>query len=203
MTEISNKPKVYLAGPMVFYADPAATFDIMKDICAKHDLNGCAPIDNQMGLEGIDAGEALMIAIAKADFALMDECDAGIFCLDPFRRCPEMDPGTAVELGYMKAQGKVMTGWTIDGSLYPNKVQRFLKECYDEDVQIAPPNETGATSGSARDGEGLLLHSAGMVQNLMTEGGIRLSGGKVFSDPDWKIAFDRAATCLAETLKKQ
>ncbi len=202
MTQISNKPKIYLAGPMVFYADPPAIFDAMKDICARHGLVGCAPIDNQMGLEGADAGEDLMIAIAKADFDLMDQCDAGIFCLDPFRRCPEMDPGTAVEIGYMKAQGKLMTGWSIDGRLYPEKVKSFLKDRYGEDLESTAANASGATSGSLRDSEGLLVHSAGMIQNLMTEGGIVLSGGKVFSDPDWQTAFDRAAGFMAQALKK-
>lgn len=197
-----NKPKIYLAGPMVFYSDPPATFNIMKDICARYGLEGCAPIDNQMGLEGADAGESLMIAIAKADFDLMDKCDAGIFCLDPFRRCPEMDPGTAVEIGYMKAQGKLMTGWSRDGRLYPEKVKAFLKDRYNEDVAATAANAEGATSGSLRDSEGMLVHSAGMIQNLMTEGGIILSGGKVFTDPDWETAFDAAARHIATALKK-
>lgn len=196
----NQKPKIYLAGPIVFYADPAATFDVMKDICARHGLEGCAPIDNQMGLEGVDAGEDLMIKIAEADFDLMDKCDAGIFCLDPFRRCPEMDPGTAVEIGYMKAQGKIMTGWSVDGRLYPEKVKEFLKNCYDEDLEETEKNKSGATSGSLRDSEGMLVHSAGMIQNLMTEGGIVLSGGRVFSNPDWEQAFEASAQHMAELL---
>ena len=202
MANNNQKPRVYLAGPIVFYADPAATFNVMKDICARYGLEGRAPIDNQMGLEGLDAGEELMIKIAEADFDLMDQCDAGIFCLDPFRRCPEMDPGTAVEIGYMKAQNKIMTGWSTDARLYPEKVKTFLRERYDEDLEETQTNETGATSGSLRDSEGMLVHSAGMIQNLMTEGGIVLSGGKVFCDTNWETAFEQSAKHMATLLLK-
>lgn len=188
--------KVYLAGPIVFYADPPATFNRMKEICAKHGLQGCAPIDNQMGLQGAGANENLMLQIAKADFDLCDQCDAGIFCLDPFRRCPEMDPGTAVEIGYMYAQGKKLAGWTVDGRLYPEKVTSFLKDNFDETPRSSDANAEGATSGALRDSEGLLLHSAGMVQNLMTQGAIELSGGQVHSDPNWETAFEQALILL-------
>lgn len=183
---------IYLAGPMVFYANPPAVFAVMKEICAKHGFEGRAPIDNQMGLEGKDADENLMRDIAKADFDLMDKCDFGVFCLDPFRRCPEMDPGTAVEIGYMYAQGKRLSGWTKDGSLYPEKVRRFLRTNFNEVPEGANANEEGASSGTERDREGLLLHSAGMMQNLMTQGAIELSGGKVFADKTWEAAFEKA-----------
>jgi nucleoside 2-deoxyribosyltransferase len=187
---------IYLAGPMVFYADPPAVFNVMKEICEKHGFEGRAPIDNQMGLEGKDADENLMREIAKADFDLMDKCDLGLFCLDPFRRCPEMDPGTAVEIGYMYAQGKRLSGWTADGSLYPEKVRRFLQSNFGERADSSAANEEGASSGNQRDSQGLLLHSAGMVQNLMTQGAIELSGGKVFADKQWQSAFEKAVIDL-------
>jgi nucleoside 2-deoxyribosyltransferase len=190
--------KIYLAGPIVFYADPVAKFDRMKEICAKHGLQGCAPIDNQMGLEGDGANENLMLQIAKADLELCDQCDMGIFCLDPFRRCPEMDPGTAVEIGYMYGQGKPLAGWTVDGRLYPDKVKAFLSDHFDEEPSSSTANEEGATSGALRDSDGLLLHSAGMVQNLMTQGAIELSGGKVYIDSNWEIAFENAVKKFSE-----
>lgn len=187
---------IYLAGPMVFYADPPAIFAKMKEICTRHGFEGRAPIDNQMGLEGKDADENLMRSIAQADFDLMDKCDYGVFCLNPFRRCPEMDPGTAVEIGYMYAQEKRLSGWSIDGDLYPEKVRKFLKINFDEDPQGATANEKGASSGNLRDSEGILLHSAGMIQNLMTQGAIELSGGRLFVDKNWEIAFEQAVVNL-------
>lgn len=192
-------PKIYLAGPMVFYSDPVFVFEKMKEICARHGLEGVAPLDNQIGLEGIAPGKELILKIVQADFSLMDRLDGGIFCLDPFRRSPEMDPGTAVEIGYMKAQGKPMSGWTTDGRDYPEKVRDYFSSVFGQALSATPANDQGGTSGTCRDPDGILVHSDGMVQNGMTQGGIELSGGAVFYDSDWEKAFESAA----RKLKKQ
>jgi nucleoside 2-deoxyribosyltransferase len=107
-------PRVYLAGPMVFDADPTTIFDQMKALCLAQGLVGVAPLDNQIGLEGIAPGNDLLRQIVRADIALMDTLEAAVFCLDGFRRGPEMDAGTAFEIGYMKALGKPIAGWTRD-----------------------------------------------------------------------------------------
>lgn len=199
MTHANGKtPRVYLAGPMVFYPDPAAAFDTMKKICARHGLEGVAPVDNQIGLEGIPPGKALTLKIVQADFELMDGLDGGLFCLDPFRRSPEMDPGTAVEIGYMKAQGKPLAGWTTDARPYPDKVRNYFSAVFDAELTATAANDVGGTSGKSRDPDGMLVHSDDMVQNGMTEGGIELSGGTVCCDPDWKTAFENAVRVLAK-----
>ena len=107
--------KVYLAGPTVFMPDADAVFKSMKSILARYDLTGIAPIDNQVGLEQLQPGEGLAEAIYLADEQLMRDSDAAIFNIDPFRRGTEMDAGTAFEVGYCKALGLPMTGWTTDG----------------------------------------------------------------------------------------
>lgn len=194
----TQTPRIYLAGPTVFEPDPPLLFDRMKEICARHGLQGVAPIDNQMGLEKIAPGKPLMHAIAAADFALMDQLDGGVFCLDPFRRSPEMDPGTAVEIGYMRAQGKPMAGWTRDPRPYPQKVRKYFQDLFHLSLVQTPPNPTGGTSGGWRDPDGILVHSDGMLQNLMIEGGIESAKGAVFADPDWEKAFEAAIACLAK-----
>jgi nucleoside 2-deoxyribosyltransferase len=118
--------RVYLAGPMVFEPDPIAIFDRMKALCLAHGVVGVAPLDNQIGLEGIAPGKDLLERIVRADIALMDRLDAAVFCLDGFRRGPEMDAGTAFEVGYMKALGKPIAGWTRDIRLYPERVGDFF-----------------------------------------------------------------------------
>lgn len=196
-------PRIYLAGPMVFVPEPAALFDQMKQICLSHGLDGVAPTDNQLGLEGSTADRNLMRAIAVADFSLMDKLDGGLFCLDPFRRGPEMDPGTAVEIGYMKALGKPMAGWTRDPRPYTQKVESYFHEAYGLSLTPTPPNPTGGTSGGQRDPDGMLVHSDGMLQNLMIEGGIESVGGAVFADPHWEKAFSDAAAYLASLFSKR
>ena len=49
---------------------------------------------------------------------LIKGCAAGLVCIDPYRRAPHMDPGSAVELGYMYALGKPLCGYTSDGRDY-------------------------------------------------------------------------------------
>lgn len=171
-------------------------FNEMRAICARYGLEGVAPIDNQLDLQGLAPGHDTLMAIVRADRTLMDRLDGSLVCLDPFRRSTEMDPGTAVEIGYLHALGKPMAGWTRDGRSYPEKVADFFRE-RGEALNFTESNATGATSGSLRDPDGILVHSEGMVANGMAPGFIELSGGAVFSDPDWRVAFEAAARNLA------
>ena len=193
--------RVYLAGDIVFRPDAEAVFDRMRAICRDLGLEGVAPFDGQAAVQGLPPGEATILAIVAADRDLMDRCDAGLFCLDPFRRGADMDPGTAVEIGYLFAQGKPLAGYTTDGRPYPEKVAGYMRDAWG--LPLRPRPTTGATggqSGALEDADGLLVHSEGMVQNGMTEGFIRLSGGRVRVHPDLDEAVRLAAADLAARL---
>ena len=192
--------RVYLAGDIVFRPDALALFDRMRAICASMGLFGVAPLDGQVALKDLPPGEATILAIVAADRDLMDRCDGGIFCLDPFRRAADMDPGTAVEIGYMFAQGKPLSGYTVDGRGYPDKVAAYFQTAWSGSVRPRAALSLGGTSGDQEDPDGILVHSKGMVQNGMTEGFIRLSGGRVFADADFDTAFAMSAKNMAERL---
>ena len=181
--------RVYLAGDLVFRADAAAIFARLRAICAGLGLIGVAPLDGQVALAGLPPGEATIMAIVAADRDLMDRCDGGLFCLDPFRRSADMDPGTAVEIGYMFAKGKPLAGYTTDGRQYPDKVAAYLRAAWGTAPRARQSFSAGAASGASEDADGVMIHSEGMVQNGMTEGFIRLSGGRVHADPDFDTAF--------------
>ncbi|MGA7323145.1 MAG: nucleoside 2-deoxyribosyltransferase [Rhodomicrobium sp.] len=187
------KPAVYLAGPMVFYKD-LSVFELMKEICAHHGLEGFAPLDNQLGLEALAPGKPTVTKIVAADFDLMEKLEGALFCLDPFRRSTEMDPGTAVEIGYMIRAGKRLAGWTADRRSYYDKVRAFFG---DEGIVRTAANSRGGTSGSDRDPDGVLIHSDGLVVNGMAQCGIELHKGKVYAHEDWRAAFEAAAMNLA------
>jgi nucleoside 2-deoxyribosyltransferase len=191
------RPGIYLAGPTVFEPDPEASFAAMKAICARHGLQGVSPLDNQIGLEGAPPGRDLLRRIVAADIALMQRLDGGVFCLDPFRGAPEMDAGTAFEIGYMVALGKPVAGWTRDPRHYPLKVQQFFERGMGAALVPTAAGAVGGTSGLTRDPHGMLVHSEGCVQNAMTEIGIELAGGAVFADTDWTAAFAAAIASLA------
>jgi nucleoside 2-deoxyribosyltransferase len=192
-----SRPAIYLAGPTVFEPDPESTFAVMKAICTRHGLQGVSPLDNQMGLEGMPPGRELLRRIVAADIALMRRLDGGVFCLDGFRGAPEMDAGTAFEIGYMVALGKPVAGWTRDARPYPLKVQHYFEHGMGASLVPAQAGAKGGTSGLQRDPHGMLVHSEGCVQNAMTEIGIELAGGTVFADAEWTAAFDAAVALLA------
>jgi nucleoside 2-deoxyribosyltransferase len=197
---VATTPRVYLAGPMVFDPDPAPTFARMKTICRESGLIGVAPLDNQIGLEQHPPGKPLLERIVRADIDLMDQLDAGVFCLDGFRRGPDMDPGTAFEIGYMKALRKPLAGWTRDPRSYPVKVAEFFRTTFGADLSNAVPNAIGGTSGRSRDPDGVLVHSEDCVQNAMIHIGIELAGGAVVADPNWEHAFRAAIASIARQL---
>lgn len=185
---------------MVFDRDPIVMFDRMKTLCLGFGVVGVAPLDNQIGLEGIAPGRELLERIVRADIALMDELDAAVFCLDSFRRGPEMDPGTAFEVGYMKALGKPIAGWTRDTRPYPQRVAAFFRTTFGEALTQTAAGGAGGTSGLMRDADGVLVHSEGCVQNAMVHVGIELAGGVVAADADWERAFSLAVASVAERL---
>jgi nucleoside 2-deoxyribosyltransferase len=192
---------VYLAGPMVFDPDPEWWFGIMKDICTKHGLVGVSPLDNQIGLEGMSPNNDLVREIVRSDIALMHRLEAGVFCLDGFRRGPEMDSGTAFEIGYMCALGKPIAGWTQDPRSYPSRVEAFFHDVFKESKLVpTEAGEQGGTSGTLRDPDGILVHSEGCFQNAMTQVGIELGGGQVFANLDWRVAFDAAVGNIARRI---
>ena len=194
-------PTVYLAGPTVFDPDPASLFATMKQLCAAHGLEGVSPLDNQLDLAAHAPGRALATRIVQADIELMHQVDAGLFCLDGFRRSPEMDPGTAFEIGYMHALGKPLAGWTRDPRPYPERVRAYFADTFGLPLTGAAADPQGIRSGVRRDPDGMLVHSESCFQNAMTEIAIQRSGGRVHAHPDWTTAVDQAAQDLARRLK--
>jgi nucleoside 2-deoxyribosyltransferase len=183
---------------MVFYPDSAEVFDDMKEIMAQHSLVGVAPADNQKSLGKLKPGGELGMAIYLADVELMNNVDGAIFNIDPFRRGTEMDPGTAFEAGYCAARNLPMTGWTSDGRPYPVKVRDFMNDVFQLALTDIQANLPGATSGTLRDADGMLVHSEGMYQNLMIQMAIEHGGGKVFASQNWRHAFAQACRHLSD-----
>jgi nucleoside 2-deoxyribosyltransferase len=186
---------------MVFDVDPVVVFDRMKVLCLGHGVVGVAPLDNQIGLEGVAPGKDLLERIVRADIGLMDSLEAAVFCLDGFRRGPEMDPGTAFEIGYMKALGKPIAGWSRDTRSYPERVGDFFRSAFGEGLSQATAGSVGGTSGLLRDPDGILVHSEGCLQNAMVHVGIELAGGVVVADADWERAFGLAVASVAAQIR--
>jgi len=100
--------RVYLAGPEVFLADREAIAAAKKAICAEHGLIGVFPTDPAPPAPQADAD---WMRIYLGNEAHIHGCDALIANLTPFRGA-SADLGTAYELGFMRALGRPVRGYS-------------------------------------------------------------------------------------------
>ena len=114
---LEARRRVYLAGPEVFLADPFTVGRRKQEICARYDLIGEYPMDNELDLAGLDPREA-GLRISQANEALMRRCGLMIANITPFRGT-SADVGTAYEMGFMRSRGCVVLA-------YSNVVEPYL-----------------------------------------------------------------------------
>lgn len=156
--------KIYLAGPDVFLPDAAAMAAEKKRLCALYGMEGVFPTDPRPD-PAADAESDLWYAIYLRNEAHIRACDALIANLTPFRG-PSADAGTVYELGFMRALGRPVLGYSNAGRDFVTRSRDFLGDA-------AARNPEGRWV----DGEGLALEEFGLTDNLMIDGGIRAAGG--------------------------
>lgn len=133
-------PRVYLAGPDVFWPDAIQRGEHLKTLCRNAKLEGIYPLDSGVKLEGLrpfDQG----CAIYQANVELIRTCSAILANMTPFRG-PSMDVGTAFEMGYGASRKLLIAGYTANMVEYKTRT--------------AP--------------DGLLIEEFGMIDNLMVHG---------------------------------
>lgn len=112
MTEAAPPPapapeprKVYIAGPAVFHADRGSKY--YENVRATLQAKGVVP------LIPVDNVATDALSIRQKNIDMIRQCDAIIADLSPFRSL-EPDCGTAFEVGYAAALGKVVLPFTSD-----------------------------------------------------------------------------------------
>ncbi len=170
--------RVYLAGPDVFLPDPAARAARLKAICARYGLIGVSPLDPVLPAPVDWACLAEAHRIARQNEAHIASCDVLVANLTPFRG-PSADVGTVFELGFMRALGRPVFGWSNDASHYADRTRDFL----------------------GPDGDGMDIESFGLSDNLMIEGAITASGGAMLVEdvpkPERWVRLSAFERCLA------
>lgn len=164
------RPHVYLAGPEVFLRDAAAIGEAKKAICARHGLTGLFPLDTALEIGGMEPRRA-GLAISQANEDLMHRADLIIANITPFRG-PGMDPGTAFEIGFMRARGRPIFCYTTSDLLHAERAARW-----------AGPTARERRGEGIEDADGLLIENFGMVENLMIDGAVEYSGGEIVLPP--------------------
>ena len=153
---------VYLAGPDVFLPNAVEIGQRKKEILARYGLAGHFPLDNALSPEQGASKRDFGLKIAVANEELMDKCEIIIANMTPWRGV-EMDDGTAFEMGYMRAQGKLICGYSQTPIPF---AQRVIDECYQ-----------GNITSDMRGSDGFAIEDFDLADNLMLLGAIEKSGG--------------------------
>lgn len=141
---------VYLAGPAVFRRDAHSHGAALKQRCRALGLEPLWPLDNV-----VSQGEPGAVArdLRQMNCAMIARAVAVIADISPFRG-PNMDPGTAFEIGYAAALGKAL--FLYSGS--PHSLR---------DRTAANADLQRDDRGRLLDADGMEIEDFGLRENLM------------------------------------
>jgi len=180
-----RRPKVYLAGPDVFFEDCSALAEEKKKICAEYGLEGIFPLDAALDLSACKSPQEKGIAISAANEALIRECDALIANLTPFRGV-SADVGTVYELGFATALGKRVFAYTTETIPYSERVESAF----------GPIDRT-----TDRDRNAHLVELFELHDNLMLDGSLTTRGRPLVVNPGARQGFVACVERLVEDLR--
>src|SRR5476651_1766146 len=110
-------PRVYLAGPDVFFPEPASWAAGKKSICERHGLTGISPLDELPEEPAGWAAFPFWRKISLRNEAHIRSCQGLIANLTPFRG-PSADVGTVYEVGFARALGLKIFGYATTTELF-------------------------------------------------------------------------------------
>ena len=108
----NQNQKIYIAGFDVFKDDAIDIGNKYKEICKLYGFVGLYPLDNTFSRSDL---------IFKGNVGLINESDIIVANLNNFRG-QTMDDGTAFELGYGYASGKILYGYIGDARSMIEKI---------------------------------------------------------------------------------
>jgi len=150
------RPRVYLAGPDVFFSDSRQIFERLRADCARLGLEGVEPSDGGLAEGSADGAseDELAQRIYAGNVQLIRDCDGVIANLCAFRGL-EPDSGTVFEVGYAVALGKPVVGYGIAPGSYAERVGAALP---------CTPSADGTLRETA---SGTMVEGLGQRLNLM------------------------------------
>ena len=158
----SPRPRVYLAGPDVFFPDSEALFGRLMACCAALGLEGVPPSDGGIAADLRFSDEERAQRIYDGNIRLIREADGVIANLAPFRG-HEPDSGTVFEVGYATALGKPVIAYGVAPGTYAERVCATL-ECHSD------------ASGVIRErASGVMVEGLGQRLNLMLTRSTRIA----------------------------
>lgn len=157
--------KLYLAGPEVFLPNAREVLDAKAAMTRDYGFEPICPGD--IFIDPAPTLHEFGLKISAVDEGMMNDADGVIANLTPFRGIAA-DPGTAFELGYMCAQGKLVAAYT-----------NIVKNHYLRTADFYQGNVREAADGRKRGPDGMSLENFDMIENLMLHGGVERRGGPI------------------------
>lgn len=133
--------RAYLAGPEVFFPDAIAQGAEKKRLCAAAGFEGVYPLDNSVDTAGLSP-EAIARVISHGNEALMRSADLLVANCTPFRGV-SMDAGTAFEIGFMRALGRPVFGYSNVPTDYARRVRETPAAPWDAQTRQADVEDFG------------------------------------------------------------
>lgn len=121
----ATRPRIYLAGPDVFFPGRDGIFRALKDQCDRAGMVGVAPTDAPVHESAVRGEDQLAQAIYEGNVALLREADGCIANLQAFRGL-EPDSGTVFEVGFAVALGKPVVVYGVPEGTYAERVSAAL-----------------------------------------------------------------------------
>jgi nucleoside 2-deoxyribosyltransferase len=116
MDGVMSTLRIYLAGPDVFLPNAGSLAETKRKLCESYGFTGVSPVDNEIDLSLLSKREAAL-RISTANEEAIRGCQLLIANLTPFRG-PSADVGTAYEMGFARALGLPIFGYTnCEGTL--------------------------------------------------------------------------------------
>ncbi|HMK68734.1 MAG TPA: nucleoside 2-deoxyribosyltransferase [Stellaceae bacterium] len=158
---MTDRPKIYLAGPAVFLPDALEIGRRKQALCRQFGFEGLYPLDAESPVtEGTERRDR---RIYRACIAMIAEADCGIFDLTPFRGL-SADVGTVYELGMLVGLGKLAFA-------YSNVAEDYLARA--QAAGIVLPERKGE---AWIDAAGMAVEDFGNADNLMLDAGLQEAG---------------------------
>ena len=120
-----SRPRIYLAGPDVFFPERARRFEHLRVCCERDGLAALPPWENDGQIDPLPTGLALARLICEDNLRRIREADGLIAHLVNFRG-QEPDSGTVFEMGYAVALGKPVVGYGVAAGSYAERVREAI-----------------------------------------------------------------------------
>lgn len=161
-TRSTPRPRVYLAGPDVFFPEGRALLARKRALCRRYGFTAVSPLDAVPGPRppARASRRARGLAIAAANEAKIRSCQLVVANLSPFRG-PSADPGTVYELGLARGLGLPVFAYSTDGRTFRARSLAHV----------------------AHEPDGLAIENFGLHDNLMLDGALAAAGSALRAPP--------------------